>query len=207
MLLFNRRTHEARRLAAEAYPRWKYILAARGRRAARRLIGLPALSGKTRFLTRPSPRACAPPSCASSRARARIAIHIRWGRHCTSFPERAACRIGAGSCRKSAPATWFGFARRKAMARRCALNTTMVHVAIAEILDSKFVEWLEKVTDQQYTTRRIALCATPAAAVSGGPGQASVCHGTVTGVFQGDPMPGGSGDFEALAAPTHFRGR
>jgi hypothetical protein len=54
---------------------------------------------------------------------------------------------------------------------------------------------------------RIALCATPAAAVSGGPGQASVCHGTVTGVFQGDPMPGGSGDFEALAAPSHFRGR
>ena len=31
-------------------------------------------------------------------------------------------------------------------------TNTMVHVAIAEILDSKFVEWLEKVTDQQYTT-------------------------------------------------------
>ena len=29
---------------------------------------------------------------------------------------------------------------------------TMVHVAIAEILDGKFVDWLEKVTDQQYTT-------------------------------------------------------
>jgi quercetin dioxygenase-like cupin family protein len=29
---------------------------------------------------------------------------------------------------------------------------TMVHVAIAEILDGKFVEWLEKVTDEQYTT-------------------------------------------------------
>jgi quercetin dioxygenase-like cupin family protein len=28
----------------------------------------------------------------------------------------------------------------------------MEHVAIAEILDGKFVEWLEKVTDQQYKT-------------------------------------------------------
>jgi hypothetical protein len=28
----------------------------------------------------------------------------------------------------------------------------MAHVAIAEILDGKFVEWLEKVTDEQYTT-------------------------------------------------------
>ena len=31
-------------------------------------------------------------------------------------------------------------------------TNTMVHVAIAEILDGKFVEWLEKVTDHQYTT-------------------------------------------------------
>jgi quercetin dioxygenase-like cupin family protein len=28
----------------------------------------------------------------------------------------------------------------------------MEHVAIAEILDGKFVDWLEKVTDQQYNT-------------------------------------------------------
>ena len=31
-------------------------------------------------------------------------------------------------------------------------TNAMVHVAIAEILDGKFVEWLEPVTDQQYKT-------------------------------------------------------
>ena len=29
-------------------------------------------------------------------------------------------------------------------------QTTMAHVAITEVRDGKFVEWLEKVTDQQY---------------------------------------------------------
>jgi len=29
-------------------------------------------------------------------------------------------------------------------------ETTMVHIAITEVLDGKFVEWLEKVTDEQY---------------------------------------------------------
>jgi quercetin dioxygenase-like cupin family protein len=29
-------------------------------------------------------------------------------------------------------------------------QTTMAHVAIAEVRDGKFVEWMEKVTDQQY---------------------------------------------------------
>jgi quercetin dioxygenase-like cupin family protein len=29
-------------------------------------------------------------------------------------------------------------------------NTTMVHIAITDVLDGKFVDWLEKVSDEQY---------------------------------------------------------
>jgi quercetin dioxygenase-like cupin family protein len=29
-------------------------------------------------------------------------------------------------------------------------TTTMVHIAITDVLDGKFVDWLEKVTDAQY---------------------------------------------------------
>ncbi|HXW39848.1 MAG TPA: cupin domain-containing protein [Xanthobacteraceae bacterium] len=31
-------------------------------------------------------------------------------------------------------------------------TTTMVHIAIQEALDGKYVDWLEKVTDEQYRT-------------------------------------------------------
>ena len=34
-------------------------------------------------------------------------------------------------------------------------QTTMAHVAIAEVRDGKFVEWMEKVTDQQYEAARL----------------------------------------------------
>ena len=46
---------------------------------------------------------------------------------------------------------WYGFRGEKHWHGATPTNF-MEHVAIAEILDGKFVEWLEKVTDQQYKT-------------------------------------------------------
>jgi len=34
------------------------------------------------------------------------------------------------------------------------LNTAMTHIAVAEALDGKVVEWMEKVTDEQYQAAR-----------------------------------------------------
>jgi hypothetical protein len=34
--------------------------------------------------------------------------------------------------------------------RRQRISTTMTHIAIAEMLDGKAVEWMEQVTDEQY---------------------------------------------------------
>jgi quercetin dioxygenase-like cupin family protein len=35
-------------------------------------------------------------------------------------------------------------------------TTAMTHIAIAEMLDGKVVEWMERVTDEQYGNRRVA---------------------------------------------------
>jgi quercetin dioxygenase-like cupin family protein len=43
---------------------------------------------------------------------------------------------------------WFS-ARREALAW-CNTNNRMTHIAIQERLDGKAVDWLEKVTDEQY---------------------------------------------------------
>jgi len=41
--------------------------------------------------------------------------------------------------------------KREALAWR-DVNTSMTHVAIAEALDGKAVEWMEKVSGEQYLT-------------------------------------------------------
>ncbi len=35
-----------------------------------------------------------------------------------------------------------------------APGTTMVHIAITEVIDTRYVDWLEKVTDEQYGAAR-----------------------------------------------------
>ncbi len=55
----------------------------------------------------------------------------------------------AARSRRSGRATWSGSSRREALARR-APTTAMTHIAIQEALDGKAVEWMEKVSDDQY---------------------------------------------------------
>ena len=62
----------------------------------------------------------------------------------------AGCRSGAGVSRKFTPATSSGFHRARSTGMAATPTTAMTHIAIQERLDGKAVDWMEKVSDEQY---------------------------------------------------------
>ena len=56
----------------------------------------------------------------------------------------------AGRSRRSVPAMSSGSSRAKSIGTALRATTAMTHVAIQEALDGKPVDWMEKVTDEQY---------------------------------------------------------
>ena len=56
----------------------------------------------------------------------------------------------AARSRKSGPATWSGFRPAKSTGMGRRPTTAMTHIAIQEKLDGKAVDWMEKVSDEQY---------------------------------------------------------
>ena len=57
---------------------------------------------------------------------------------------------GMAQSRKSVPATWSGIPPGEKHWHGAAAATAMTHIAIQEQLDGKTVEWMEKVSDEQY---------------------------------------------------------
>jgi len=57
-----------------------------------------------------------------------------------------------GPAEEIRPGDVIWFPGEKALARRRA-TTAMTHIAVQEQLDGKTVDWLEKVTDEQYGER------------------------------------------------------
>jgi hypothetical protein len=62
---------------------------------------------------------------------------------------RSRATLGRASRRYPARRRGLVFARRDQW-HGAAPTTAMLHIAIQEMLDGKVVEWMEKVTDEQY---------------------------------------------------------
>ena len=82
---------------------------------------------------------------------ARTAWHTHpLGQTLIVMPAAAGSSARAARSRRSGRATWSGFRPGEKHWHGAAPTTAMSHIAIQEKLDGKAVDWMEKVTDEQY---------------------------------------------------------
>jgi len=105
-------------------------------------------------LRRPILLALAAPASRSNPARERHGIPIRSGRRWSSRPVSAGLKNGADLSRKSARAMSSGFEPNEKHWHAASPAVAMTHIAIQEALNGKVVDWLEKVSDEQYNGQR-----------------------------------------------------
>ena len=129
---------------------WRYDPLVQCLRAARRPSILPAPSGRTRLSRRRRRETCAPAWCISSRARARPGTLIRPGKRSTSSPGVGRVQSAGGPVREVRAGDVVWFPPNEKHWHGAGPQTTMAHIAMTEVSGGKYVEWMEKVTDQQY---------------------------------------------------------
>jgi len=116
----------------------------------------PALYASTRSSRHPLRHARSPSVSRSSHAPGPHGIPIRSVRPWSWRPAAAWYRAGAVRSRRFGRATWSGPPGEKHWHGATA-DTAMTHFAIVEQLDGKSVDWMEKVSDEQYQAPRWAL--------------------------------------------------
>jgi hypothetical protein len=93
-------------------------------------------------------RVLAVPSSRSSQAHERPGTRIRSAKPSSSLPATAG--RSARAVRSSRPGDVVWFSPGEKHWHGATPTTAMTHVAIAEALDGKVVDWMEKVSDAQY---------------------------------------------------------
>ena len=85
-----------------------------------------------------------------SRARARTGTRIRWARPSSSRPGFGWVQREGGPIEEVRPGDIIWFPPGLKHWHGATPTTAMTHIAIQEALDGKNVDWLEKVSDEQY---------------------------------------------------------
>ena len=109
----------------------------------------PAPSGSTRPLKEMLLPASAGPPSLSSQAHEPLGIRIRSVRPSSSFPASAGRSAKAAPIEEIRPGDVVWFSPGEKHWHGATSTTAMTHVAIAEALDGKVVEWMEQVSDEQ----------------------------------------------------------
>jgi hypothetical protein len=85
-----------------------------------------------------------------SRARGLLGIRIRWVRRLSSQAGAVGPNAKEDRSRKFGLGTSSGFNQAKSTGTVPLPTTAVTHIAIQEQLDGKAVDWMEKVSDEQY---------------------------------------------------------